>query len=100
MSIPRPFGIDLEEAEEGKASGVFIREVFNDGNAAKFKELCSGLYMMSVGGVDVKNLDFDGVIDAISSMPQDKPVDCVFIDPSKVMNGPAVIDVKLPTVLM
>ena len=98
VSIQRPFGIDLEEAEEGKASGVFIKEIFSDGNAAKSKDLCNGLFMMSVGGVDVKNMDFDSIIDTISSMPQDEPVDCVFIDPAKVMKGPAIIDVKLPTV--
>merc|ERR1712146_584299 len=50
-----------------------------------------------MGGVDVKNMDFDSIIDTISSMPQDEPVDCVFIDPAKVMKGPAIIDVKLPT---
>ena len=98
MSIPRPFGIDLEEAEEGKASGVFIREIFEEGNAAKIKELRSGLFVMSVDGVDVKNMDFDSIIDTISSTPQDKPVECVFIDPNKVVKGPAVIDVKLPKV--
>lgn len=98
VSISRPFGIDLEEAEEGKASGVFIRGIFDDGNAAKIKELRDGLFMMSVDGVDVRNMDFDNVIDTISSMPQDRPVDCVFIDPNKVMKGPAVIDVRLPMV--
>ena len=70
VSIDRPFGIELEEAEEGQASGVFVGKINPDGNGAKDPALVPGLFLMSVGGVDVKNMKFDGVLDTIGSMPE------------------------------
>ena len=57
--------------------------------------LKKGLYLLSVNGKDVRYLDFDSVINSIVDAPADTPIELSFIEPNKVLKGPAVIKVQL-----
>ena len=64
--------------------------IFTDSGVLK-----KGLYLLSVNGKDVRYLDFDSVINSIVDAPVDIPIELSFIEPNKVMKGPAVIEVQL-----
>lgn len=96
ISINKPLGLDLEEAEDGKECGVLIAELTEGGNAAKTKKLSSGMFLKYADNVDVGSMGFDEIIGIIKAVPEGKAVDLVFIYPGDVFNGPAVLDVTMP----
>eukprot|EP01036_Dinobryon_divergens_P029316 gene29316-38393_t len=94
IKASKPLGLSLEEFEENSNSGVYISEI-KDGSAKSSGVLKKGLYLLSVNGKDVRYLDFDSVINSIVDAPADIPVELSFIEPNKVLKGPAIIKVRL-----
>jgi ferredoxin len=100
ISVKRPLGLDLEEVDDGTFKGVYIADFKQDGNADKAirKEFLSpkGLFLVEANGVNLRNSDFDAAMAAITSVDDGQEVNLVFIDPSAVLKGTAVLDVVLP----
>ena len=96
VTIKKPLGINLEEAEEGKNSGVFISDVTPGGNAAQTNAIKKGMFLLSVGDTDVKSEGLDKIIDIIKAVPDSNSIELVLIEPSSVLNGLAVLTVELP----
>jgi len=92
ISIPRPFGLELEEI--GKSKGVYVSALSDSAKAKTAGVLYPGLMLLSAGGVDLKNSDFDAVMDVLSNLPMDKNIDLVFVDMQSVSRGPAVLSIK------
>jgi ferredoxin len=55
----------LEEAEESKAAGVFVKAFGETGSAVEYADQLRGAKLLSVGGVDVATADFETVMDLI-----------------------------------
>ena len=100
VSVSRPLGIELEEIDDGTFRGVYIAGFVKDGNVDKAlrKEFLSpkGLFLVEANGIDLRSSDFDTAMDAITSAEENQNVDLIFIDPSAVLKGTAVLDVILP----
>ena len=92
VSMTKPFGLVLEEI--GKAKGVYISDLSESARSKTSGALYPGLMLLSAAGVDLKNSDFDSVMDVLSSLPLDKNIDLVFIDMKSVTRGPAVLSIK------
>lgn len=93
VSIKKPLGLSLLEAEEGKKLGVFVESVNEGGSAIQSSLIKKGLFLMEINGVDVKYQDFDTIMDLLIDAPADKPLDLLFIDPNNVMKGAATLAV-------
>ena len=96
VSLKKPLGLSLEEVEENKKRGVTVDGVDDGGSAKASGIVRSGLFLVSVNGMDVKYEDFDTILNAIKSAPEGKPLDLVFIPPGKVFKGPATVTVTKP----
>ena len=94
VSLSKPLGLSLEEVEENKPRGVTVEAV--DGNAKASGKIVPGLFLVSVNGVDTKFQDFDSILSTIKGAPENAPVELVFIPPSKVFKGPAIMTVLTP----
>jgi len=79
ISLDKPLGMILEEIEEGQPSGVFISELADDGSAAvsQWKDQVVGLKLATVMGNDVRNLDFDSIMDQLIAAPS--PLNIEFV---------------------
>ena len=69
LSLAKPLGIILEEMEEGKSSGVFVKEVNEGGSAFQYADLIRGCKLSAVQGQDVTQSSFDSVMDKIINAP-------------------------------
>ena len=96
VSLQKPLGLSLEEVEENKKRGVTVDGVDDGGSAKASGKVRSGLFLVSVNGMDTKYEDFDTILNAIKSAPDNKPLDLVFIPPGKVFKGPATVSVTTP----
>lgn len=52
---------------------------------------------MQVNGVDVKRKGFDAVLDLLIKAPENKPLNLVFMSPSNIFKGEAIISVSSPS---
>lgn len=68
-SLPKPLGLILEEVEEGKAAGVFVLEVGDNGSAFAHADSIAGATLATVQGEDVTRSTFDAVMEKIMSAP-------------------------------
>lgn len=76
LSLPKPLGLVLEECEEGSPSGVFVKDVSENGSAASYSSKIAGSKLLQVGGVDVTAQSFDNIMELIINTEQ--KVDLVF----------------------
>lgn len=95
VEIKKPLGISLEEVSANEKKGVYVFEV-GEGNAKQTNKVTKGLLLLSANGQDVKNKDFDEVMDVLSSSPGDS-INLVFADPRSVYKGPATVTVTMPS---
>ena len=95
VSLMKPLGLSLEEVVENGKSGVLVEDV-GDGNAKTCGKLYKGLFLVSAGGVDLKNEDFDTILDILRNSPESEPVELEFVDLRNVYRGPAVLTIKMP----
>ena len=65
LTLTKPLGIILEEIEEGKAAGVFVKQVSDSGSAAASAQSITGAKIKAVQGTDVSSSSFDDVMDLI-----------------------------------
>ncbi len=79
VSLEKPMGMILEEVEEGKAMGVYVKELAEGGTAitSPWKDELVGLPIASVMGKNVMTLDFDAVMEELIAAPS--PVELEFI---------------------
>ena len=95
IKVPRPLGLDLEEVDDGVFRGVYIAGFTKDGNADKAlrKEFLTptNLFIVKANNVDVRNSNFDEVMDAITTTDGD--VSLTLIDPNAVIKGTATLNV-------
>lgn len=95
IKVDRPLGLDLEEVDDGVFRGVYIADYTKNGNAEKAlkKEFLTptNLFIVKANGVDLRNSNFDTVMDAIMSV--DGEVGLTLIDPNAVIKGTAVLEV-------
>ena len=77
LSLPKPLGLILEEKEEGKAAGVFVKEVVDTGSAAEHASKILGATVASVQGIDVTAFNFDDAMDTLINAPD--TVDIAFV---------------------
>jgi ferredoxin len=94
-NISKPLGISLEEIKENAPCGVFISSI-GEGNAKASGLLTRGLHLIEVEGKDVRNSDFDSVIDIISGASSENQLKFVFIDPKYIFKGSATLSVITP----
>ena len=86
VNLKRPLGLSLEENVENKPFGVFVAEV-KEGSAKASGKVRQGLYLLSVDEKDVKNADFDSIMDEIVSKPESADIKMSFIDFKDVYKG-------------
>ncbi len=67
VELKKPLGIVLEERQAG-ANGVRVKEIGPDGSAATSR-IVPGDILVQVGNINVKDSDFDFVMDMIASSP-------------------------------
>lgn len=96
VSLSKPLGLVLEEVEPNEKRGVFVGECSPDGRAKASGKITRGQLLLEVNGIDVRNYDFDSVMDILIDAPVDKTIELILIDAKKVQNGPANLSVKLP----
>ncbi len=77
LSLRKPLGLILEEVEEGKAAGVYVAGLAEEGSALEYASQLQGAKVSSVQGTDVSNMDFDAVMDQLVNAPD--TVDLQFI---------------------
>lgn len=68
VKLPKPLGAVLEESGAG---GVRVEDVQEGGSAFATKELKKGDWIQSVGGQDVKEADFDTVMELLIAAPEE-----------------------------
>ncbi|KAL3906107.1 MAG: hypothetical protein SGILL_009407 [Bacillariaceae sp.] len=97
VTLEKPLGMILEEVEEGKASGVFVKELGEEGSAvtSSSKDQLVGLKLATVMDQDVTALDFDGVMDQLIAAPS--PVSLEFIMESSEQGDGAVAEFEIGT---
>jgi len=90
VSLEKPLGIVLEELEEGKAKGVKVTGIREDGSAFKsqFKDSFVGLKLVSVMGEKVDNMVFDDVMTTIINAAS--PVLLTFQGSSEIDDPPTL----------
>lgn len=93
VSLQKPLGLSLMEAEKGGKSGVFVESVNEGGSAKECDAIRKGLFLMDINGVDVKYEDFDTIMDLLIDAPAGKPLELNFVDPNNIMKGPATLTV-------
>eukprot|EP01031_Cornospumella_fuschlensis_P039366 gene39366-47919_t len=96
VEVTKPLGLGLIENEENKKLGVCVDEIDKDGSLVKTGKVRKGMYLLTINEKDVRNEDFDTIIDMISGLPQSQPMKLSFIWPAKVYGGPAVVEVIKP----
>jgi ferredoxin len=89
----KPLGVQLEEVKEGGSLGVTIQSV-GEGSAKTSGKVKKGLYLISANGIDLKFQNFDTILDTLGGSPEGQPIELVFIDPTDVYNGQAILTVQ------
>jgi ferredoxin len=69
LSLPKPLGLILEEVEEGAASGVFVKQVTEEGSAVTFSDQIIGSKLLTVCGVTVSRSSFEDVMEQLVNAP-------------------------------
>lgn len=95
VTLEKPLGMILEEVEEGQASGVFVKELAEEGSAvaSSYKDQLVGLKLATVMDQDVTALEFDGVMDQLIAAPS--PVSLEFIVESSEQGEEAVEEFEI-----
>jgi hypothetical protein len=65
VTLNKPLGLILEEVQEGKAAGVFVKEVSDSGSAFAIAGELQGMMVAKVMGTECSSMDFDSVMDLI-----------------------------------
>ena len=66
VSCEKPLGLELDEVEVDAPRGVTVTAVDPTG-FGKIAGVYAGLFLVSIGGVDVKYKDFDAILDMIGA---------------------------------
>lgn len=77
-------------------SGVFVGECSPNGRAKASGAIYPGLLLIEANGIDVKQYDFDSVMDILIEIPVEQDIELVFVDPRSVQRGPAILTVHTP----
>ena len=96
VKVKKPLGISLAEVEENAKKGVYIDDIEADGSIAKNGKIRKGFFLMSINQQDVKNADFDSILDQIMALPEQQDIELTFIDYNRVLKGPVTITVESP----
>lgn len=78
VELSRPLGLSLEENIENQPRGVFVSDL-KEGSAKTSGKVLKGMYLIKVDDKDVKNLDFDSIMDEIIGKPEGKSIMMEFI---------------------
>ena len=97
VTLEKPLGMILEEVEEGRANGVFVKELAEEGSAvaSSYKDQLVGLKLATVMDQDVTALEFDGVMDQLIAAPS--PVSLEFVVESSEQGEEAVEEFEIGT---
>jgi hypothetical protein len=83
VSLSKPLGLTLQENDLfGFGAGAHIAALLPDGNAAKFgMRLESGMILLEINEVDVREMDFEDIMDLLIDAPSDREIQLCFSEP-------------------
>ncbi|KAL7526125.1 hypothetical protein ACHAWF_001637 [Thalassiosira exigua] len=98
VELSRPLGLVLQE-RDGGSGGVRVKEVAEGGAAASAPgaDVVPGDVLLNIGEDDVSELDFDSVMDRLTSLDEDRPVRLTLGDGLGQMDMPKNIAKQLKT---
>lgn len=95
VTVKKPLGISLEEIVPNEKKGVYVVDI-KDGNIKSLKVIRKGYHLIEVNDMDVRQMDFDTVMNILIDIDNEKDMKLTFIDSNDIYKGKANIRVKLP----